>query len=298
MLAAAGLWSCSSIIDINADCDEVAHCNGYACNEDNTACLAECRDQNDCRAGFLCDRSSGVCESSGCTPATPVIALDGMRGPYRETDVTWVDDSGISRGQIIVTATSTQGIGIARFHADTGDRIADVADEDLNLLRYDNAASGFYLPSSVSVSEPTRVVTAWRRKDGDEIVRTAAVLPVEQNIEPTKRAANVGAAFTAEQLQLAAVPQGFLAAWTGEAGQQRQIEGVLLNDDRSPRSGQDNSRDAITIFSDRQTASSTALADDARRQRIHPLPPINPRRLVDSQHNDLVRTAAALTTLK
>ncbi len=257
VLASTALVSCSAIIDVEADCDEVASCNGYACNAANTECLSTCEDQNDCRSGYLCNSASSECEPSGCAPATPVVALEGMRGPYRETTVTWVDDDSLARGQIVVTAASGQGVGIARFHADTGERIGDAIDNTLGLLRYDNAASRFFAIDATSAADPTRVVSVWRREsNGNERVRTGAVRPTEQAVDSAEDSANVGPSFTAEQLKIAAVPQGFLTVWTGQAGQQRQIEGMLLSDDREPVNGSADSRDSVTIFSDRQTTSS------------------------------------------
>lgn len=71
---------CSVVLSTEADCDLVANCGAYVCDDENVACRSSCNLDAHCAAGFGCDFERSECVDTGCRAASGVVELpiDGV----------------------------------------------------------------------------------------------------------------------------------------------------------------------------------------------------------------------------
>ncbi|MFT4702854.1 MAG: hypothetical protein ACI81R_000541 [Bradymonadia bacterium] len=123
------LVGCSLIIDVPADCEDVA-CAPYVCDSSNVACEESCAVDTDCVPGFVCSAAGAECVAAGCEPIGDAVLL-------QETP-SEIDDFAVAIGgnaeQIVVALAQQSGLGLLRF-VDTGARIQDVVDPTLGAVR-------------------------------------------------------------------------------------------------------------------------------------------------------------------
>ncbi len=185
------LASCSLLIDVTPDCDQVADCGEYVCNPENTACLTDCTKNADCAPGFVCERGGSTCISQGCQPMTDPISLFQQQGSGFEYDVARVGSS------FWVIAASSAGVGLTDVDLDGGttgnlvaldedpvlpvDPLAIGSDGALTLLWHGEPATGledvryFRLNADDETSGPRVIFTGSAGQNIDSLTATSGV---------------------------------------------------------------------------------------------------------------------------
>lgn len=179
--ASSALSACSLAIDLPADCED-ADCAPYVCAADNIACETSCAADTDCVAGFVCNGLAGVCESAGCEPNGPPIALQSLPPSIDEFAV----DIARNPDQLLVLLGRPEGLGLSRFLFD-GSRIGDPIDASLGALPIAsaNADQSPFEPRirSVDVDGSVTFRFAWRSNvDGRDRVEVAAFDPANPGL--------------------------------------------------------------------------------------------------------------------
>lgn len=113
------LGGCSAVVDIEPDCDQVSECGAYLCNDENTACKAQCRSSSsDCATGFVCMDDEARCEGGLCVGRTPARSVSIRSQALRH--YTWVPaifENG--RGVVAILGASQNEVSFARLDATT-----------------------------------------------------------------------------------------------------------------------------------------------------------------------------------
>ena len=96
--------SCSLIIDVPANCDQVANCGEYVCNQENTECLFLCQHNDHCAQGHRCDMSSQRCIKNPCLADETRLVLEKT-----EDLISWNAEAGTDRFLLAIAEPTRLG---------------------------------------------------------------------------------------------------------------------------------------------------------------------------------------------
>lgn len=130
------LNACSTMLSLDADCDEASDCGAYRCDDENVACLDSCTSHQECAGAFVCELGFGRCEGGYCQPLSPVVALDDAGEDFDVVASALVVPEGHER-QLVVVTGQAEGVSLQRYHLPSFRRYSDPVDEELGGLRLD-----------------------------------------------------------------------------------------------------------------------------------------------------------------
>ncbi len=241
----ASFWSCSVIIDVPADCEDL-NCRPYVCAEDAVQCLDACASNMDCGAGYVCDINSGDCQATGCLPQFAPVTLEGLPPGVNELSVS-VGGAGGSDEQLLVLAASAEGLGFRRYSVDGG-LVLDDTDPDLGLIRlaFENVDRVPFFPTVRFVSaeqasadsNAARFAMSWRAANlTNDLVEfgTFLVDPPQPPSALTTHTARVR--IEVDDVDFQPNGLGLLAAWTERAGQVGEVFTLATDLNGNPATG-------------------------------------------------------------